>query len=85
MSDNTENADKPATPDGVTVVILLENSAMGSASDFERQSYGGISLRDSQEMRARNSGLECCDGRMLSPSYCRSYIFVFHALEGSWR
>lgn len=46
--------EKPAVPDGVTVVVLLDNSAMGTASDFEPQAYGGMSLRESQEHRARN-------------------------------
>lgn len=54
MAEAKEMDGKPAVPDGVTVIVLLDNHAMGTESDFDRSGYGGFTLRESQERRARH-------------------------------
>lgn len=48
-------ADKPTVPDGVTVIVLADNRAIGTASDFEPGSSAGWHPREAQERRARDA------------------------------
>lgn len=40
-------------PDGVTVIIMLNDRVMASGSDFDKSIPGGWTPRDFQELRAR--------------------------------
>lgn len=57
-----------SAPPGVTVLICdAEGRSMGCASDFDRTTPGGFSLRETQEIRARDRAwrdvlVNCCHG-----------------------
>ena len=46
---------KPATPDGVTVLVIADHRPIGVGSCFENGHPGGYTLREAQEHRARNA------------------------------
>ena len=48
--------DKAAVPAGVTVLVTDSHGRqIGVGSDFERQGPGGFTLKEAQEMRAKNA------------------------------